>query len=299
MGDIGFVGLGAMGGRMADRLLGRGHRVHGTNRTRAKAEPLVGHGLVWHDTPREVAAAAQVVFSMVTDDAALDAVTSGGDGILAGLSAGKIYIDMSTVSPAASTRLGEQVSAAGARMLAAPVSGSVGAVEEGSLAIMVGGDRDAYEQAEPLLLELGRQVTHIGANAEALLLKLAINDSLAAQLLAFSEGVLLAERGGVDRRKAIEVMNGSAIGSPSLRARADFLVDQPAEGWFDVLLMRKDIRLALATAETLGVSLPAAQVSDALLTRADELGYGDRDIAVLIEVLDQAGSTLRGDAPGR
>lgn len=287
MTEIGFVGLGAMGGRMTGRLLARGHRVCGTNRTRAKAEPLIERGLIWCDTPREVTAAAQVVFSMVTDDSALYAITSGQDGIIAGLAPGKIYIDMSTVSPTTSSRLSDRIRATGAHMLAAPVSGSVRAVEEGSLAIMVGGDEGAFHEAEPLLRELGRQVTHIGGNAEALLLKLAINDSLAAQLLAFSEGVLLAERGGVDRKKAIEVMNGSAVGSPSLHARADFLLDPLAEPWFDVALMQKDIRLALATADTLGVALPSAQVTDDLLTRARELGYEDRDIAVMIEVLQQ------------
>lgn len=293
MATIGYVGLGAMGGRMAGRLLGLGDQVYGTNRTRARAEPLIERGLIWCDTPREVAAAAQVAFSMVTDDDALESITSGPDGVLAGLAPGKIYIDMSTVSPAASTRLSEQVAGTGAHMLAAPVSGSVHAVEEGSLAIMVGGDAESFHEVEPLLHRLGKQITHVGGNAEALLLKLAINDSLAAQLLAFSEGVLLAERGGVDRKKAIEVMNGSTIGSPSLHARADFLLDPLAEAWFDVSMMQKDIRLALATAGTLGVTLPAAQVSDAVLTRARDLGYADRDIAVMIEVLQQApgGST--------
>jgi 3-hydroxyisobutyrate dehydrogenase-like beta-hydroxyacid dehydrogenase len=195
---------------------------------------------------------------------------------------------MSTVSPATSSRLSEQVAGTGAHMLAAPVSGSVRAVEEGSLSIIVGGDEDVLREVEPLLRELGRQITHVGGNSEALLLKLAINDNLAAQLVAFSEGVLLAERGGVDRRKAIEVMNGSAIGSPSTRARADFLLDPSADPWFDVTLMQKDIRLALATGATLGVALPAAQVTDDLLSRAQELGYQDRDIAILIDVLQQA-----------
>ncbi|WP_120320875.1 NAD(P)-dependent oxidoreductase [Catellatospora citrea] len=294
MDTIGYVGLGAMGGRMAGRLLDLGNRVYGTNRTRAKAEPLIERGLTWCATPREVAAAAQVVFSMVTDDAALESITSGPDGILAGLGPGKIYIDMSTVSPVAGSAISDQARGTGAHMLAAPVSGSVHAVEQGSLAIMVGGDTESFHAVEPLLRQLGPQVTHVGGNAEALLLKLAINDSLAAQLLAFCEGVLLAERGGVDRKKAIEVMNGSAIGSPSLRARADFLLDPLAEPWFDVVLMQKDIRLALATADSLGVALPAAQVTDAMLSKARELGYADRDIAIMIEVLQQVPAPGRG-----
>ncbi|GAA2365793.1 3-hydroxyisobutyrate dehydrogenase [Catellatospora methionotrophica] len=288
MSAIGYVGLGTMGGRMAGRLLGLGHQVYGTNRTRAKADPLAERGLIWCDTPRAAAAAAPVVFSMVTDDDALAAITSGPDGILAGLTPGKLYIDMSTVSPTASSRLGEQVRATGAHMLAAPVSGSVRAVDAGSLAIIVGGDTAPFDQAEPLLRQLGTQVTHVGDNAQALLLKLAINDSLAVQLLAFSEGVLLAERGGVDREKAIEVMLGSAVGSPSLRARAGFLLDPLADAWFDVALMQKDIRLALAAAAPSGLALPAATVADGVLTRARDLGYADRDIAVMIEVLGRA-----------
>jgi 3-hydroxyisobutyrate dehydrogenase-like beta-hydroxyacid dehydrogenase len=287
MTTIGFVGLGAMGGRVAGRLLACGHTVYGTNRTQSKADALIADGLLWRDTPREVAEATQLVFSMVTDDAALEAITAGPDGILAGLGSDKVYVDMSTVSPAASQLLSDRVQAVGARMLDAPVSGSVPAAEQGSLVIMVGGDATAYHQVEPLLRQLGQKVTHVGGNGLALLLKLAINLSLGAQLLAFSEGLLLAERGGIDRATAIEVMNGSPIGSPMLQARRDLLMDLPDEAWFDVQLMQKDIRLALRTADTLGIALPSAHVTDDLLTRAGELGYGHRDIASMLEVLQR------------
>jgi 3-hydroxyisobutyrate dehydrogenase-like beta-hydroxyacid dehydrogenase len=291
MATIGFVGLGAMGGRVAGRLLTLGHTVYGTNRTRSKADALIAGGLIWLDTPREVAGAAQLVFSMVTDDGALEAITSGPDGILAGLGPDKIYIDMSTVSPAASRLLSDQVQALGARLLDAPVSGSVPAAEQGSLVIMVGGDATAYHDVEPLLRQLGQNVTHVGGNGQALLLKLAINLSLGAQLLAFSEGLLLAERGGIDRATAIEVMNGSPIGSPMLHARRDLLLNQPDEAWFDVELMQKDIRLALRTADTFGIPLPSAHATDDLLTRARELGYEHRDIAAMLEVLQRTPAT--------
>jgi 3-hydroxyisobutyrate dehydrogenase-like beta-hydroxyacid dehydrogenase len=291
MTTIGFVGLGAMGGRVAGRLLTLGHTVYGTNRTQSKADTLIADGLIWRDAPREVASAAQLVFSMVTDDDALEAITAGPDGILAGLGPEKIYVDMSTVSPAASRLLSDKVHSLGARMLDAPVSGSVPAAEQGSLVIMVGGDAKAYREVEPLLRQLGQKVTHVGGNGQALLLKLAINLSLGAQLLAFSEGLLLAERGGIDRATAIEVMNGSPIGSPMLQARRDLLLDLPDEAWFDVQLMQKDIRLALRTADTLGIPLPSAQVTDDLLTRARELGYGHRDIAAMLEVLQRTPAT--------
>ena len=186
MTRIGFVGLGAMGSRIAGRLL-QDHQVYGTNRSAAKASELIAGGMIWRGTPREVAREAEVIFSMVTDDAALEAVTSGPDGILAGLAPGQLYADMSTVSPQASRRLARSVHDLGASMLDAPVSGTVTAAEEGTLAIMVGGPEQAFHAAEPLLHHLGSTVTYVGGNGQALLLKLAINISLAAQMLAFSE----------------------------------------------------------------------------------------------------------------
>jgi 3-hydroxyisobutyrate dehydrogenase-like beta-hydroxyacid dehydrogenase len=266
--------------------------VYGTNRSAARASELIARGMIWRGTPREVAREAEVIFSMVTDDAALEAVTSGPDGILAGLAPGQLYADMSTVSPQASRRLARSVHDLGASMLDAPVSGTVTAAEEGTLAIMVGGPEQAFHAAEPLLHHLGSTVTYVGGNGQALLLKLAINISLAAQMLAFSEGLLLADRGGIDPRLAAEVMTGSAIGSPMLRARAPLTLDLPEQAWFDVQLMRKDIRLVLDTARDLNVPAPSAAVADGQLARAEELGYARRDIAALFE-------TLAGHRAGR
>jgi 3-hydroxyisobutyrate dehydrogenase-like beta-hydroxyacid dehydrogenase len=299
MTEIGFVGLGAMGGRIAARLL-PGNHVYGTNRTAAKADALTRRGLIWRDTPREVAEAAQVIFSMVTDDAALVTITSGPDGILAGLAPGDVYVDMSTVSPQASRELAQQVRALGASMIDAPVSGSVPAAEDGTLAIMAGGTEAAFRVVEPLLRQLGRTVTHVGENGQGLLLKLAINISLAAQMLAFSEGVLLAERGGIDPKLAARAMTGSAIGSPMLQARAPLVLDLPEQAWFDVQLMHKDIRLALDTARELNVPLPSAAVADGMLARAAELGYAHRDIAAFFQVLARTQAAPRQVAvPGK
>jgi 3-hydroxyisobutyrate dehydrogenase-like beta-hydroxyacid dehydrogenase len=292
---IGFVGLGAMGSRMAGRLLA-GNDLYGTNRTAAKAAGLIGQGLAWRDTPREVAEVADVVFTMVTDDTALERVTSGPGGVLAGLSPGKVYVDMSTVSPQASRELARRVLGLGAGMLDAPVAGSVTAAADGTLTIMAGGPATAFRVAEPLLLRLGRTVTHVGGNGQALLLKLAINISLAAQMLAFSEGVLLAERGGIDRALAARVMAGSAIGSPMIQARAPLMLDLPAQAWFDVQLMHKDIRLVLETAHLLGAPAPSARAADGVLSRAEELGYARRDIAALLEVLARTDETPAGPA---
>jgi 3-hydroxyisobutyrate dehydrogenase-like beta-hydroxyacid dehydrogenase len=281
---LGFVGLGNMGGNMAARLLAAGYPVYGEERSRERAQGLVDAGLKWCDTPREVAERADVVFTSVPDDGALALIASGADGILAGLDASKTWIDTSTVNPRTSRELAKRVRAQGATMLDAPVSGSVPQVQSGTLTIMVGGDADAYARVEPILRELGSP-THIGENGQGLVLKLAINISLAVQMLAFSEGLLLAERAGIDPHLASDVMTRSAIGSPMLKARAELVFDLPEDAWFDVNFMQKDIGLALQTARELHVALPSARTADRVLKVALGFGYGRRDIAGLFEVL--------------
>jgi 3-hydroxyisobutyrate dehydrogenase-like beta-hydroxyacid dehydrogenase len=285
MTAIGVVGLGTMGSRIAGRLLDTGYEVHATNRTRSRAQTLVARGVRWEDTPRAVAESTEVVLSMVTDDAALRAVTGGPDGILAGLAPGDVYVDTSSVSPQVSVEIAGQVRALGAWMLDAPVSGSVPQAEHGELAIMVGGDETAFRQVQDVLAQLGHPVTHVGTNGHGVLLKLAINISLAVQTLAFSEGLLLAERGGIDPALAAQVMSTSPIGSPMLQARTPLLLDLPAGAWFDVSLMHKDILLALEQGGRLGITLPSASTAHGMLTAAADLGYAHRDIAALYEVL--------------
>jgi len=292
MTTLGFVGLGHMGGNMAARLLAAGYTVYGESRDPRDAQDLAHEGLRWCDTPREIAETADVVFTSVPDDDVLESIAAGPDGILAGLTEPKIWIDMSTVSPRTSREVADQVRARGAAMLDAPVSGSVPQVQAGTLTIMVGGDEQAYARIEPILRELGTP-THIGENGQGLVLKLAINISLAVQMLAFAEGLVLAERAGVDRTRAVDVMTQSPIGSPMLKARADLVLDLPDEAWFDVRLMQKDIVLALDTARELHVPLPTAATADELLTVARGLGYERRDLAALYEVLAQ----LAGAAP--
>jgi 3-hydroxyisobutyrate dehydrogenase-like beta-hydroxyacid dehydrogenase len=281
---IGFVGLGHMGGNMASRYLSVGYSVYGEARSREGLEHLLDEGLSWCDTPREIAQAADIVITSIPSDDVLREIASGDDGIRAGLEDGKVWADMSTVSPRVSREVAEQVRATGALMLDAPVSGSVPQVQSGTLTIMVGGDKQAYDRVEGVLKVLGSP-TYIGENGQGLILKLAINISLAVQMLALSEGLLLAERDGVDTKLALEVMTESPIGSPMLKARVPLILDSSGEAWFDVDLMHKDIRLALQTADELQVPLPSAHAADEMLTRADELGYGRRDIATLRDVL--------------
>jgi 3-hydroxyisobutyrate dehydrogenase-like beta-hydroxyacid dehydrogenase len=281
---IGFVGLGRMGGNMAARFLAAGYTVYGEAQDREHVSGLEHDGLRWQDTPRAIAEAADVVFTSIPNDDVLELVASGPDGILAGLSAGKVWVDMSTVSPRASQELARRVRGVGAELLDAPVSGSVPQVQTGTLTIMVGGDEEAYERVEPLLRELGTP-THIGDNGQGLVLKLAINISLAVQTLALSEGLLLAEHAGVDPELALQVMTQSPIGSPMLKARAPLFLNSPDAVWFDVELMQKDIKLALASGRDLDVPLPSTTIVDELLSAARGRGYEERDITVLFQLL--------------
>jgi len=285
MAELGFVGLGTMGGGVVRRLLAVGHAVTVWNRTREKAEPLLEAGARWADSPRSVAERSDIVFTMVTNTAAVQAVTEGPDGILAGLGPGKVYVDMSTASPANTRALAETVVAVGAQMLDAPVSGSVITLEEGKLSIMVGGERETFERVKPVLEAIGPRVFHLGPNGAAVTMKIAINLSLAVQMLAFSEGVLLAEKTGIAREQAVEVMLASVIASPMVAYRGPFVLEQPDEAWFDCRMMQKDMNLALELGRELEVPLPTTAVTNELLTAANAMGSGDRDFAVLFDVL--------------
>jgi 3-hydroxyisobutyrate dehydrogenase-like beta-hydroxyacid dehydrogenase len=285
MAAVGFVGLGVMGGRIARRLLRAGHTVTGYNRTRAKSEWLVAEGMRLAGSPRAAAEASEVTFSMVTGTAALEAVTEGPDGILAGLGPGKVYVDMSTVSPSASRQLAGRVAERGAAMLDAPVSGSVVTLEEGRLSIMVGGDREVVDRVLPVLRDIGPTVTHVGPAGRAVLMKIATNLSLAVQMVAFSEGVLLAEKAGIPRETAVEVLLHSVIASPMVRYRGPFVLKQPEEAWFDVDMMQKDLQLALEAGRELDVALPTTAVSNQLMTAARAMGLRERDFATVFTVL--------------
>ncbi len=285
MANLGFVGLGVMGSRMVRRLLDAGHTVMGYNRTKSKAQWLLDLGMTWAGSPRAVAASADVTITMVTDTAALHAVTGGSEGILAGLGPGKIYVDMSTVSPATSRALAAQAAKRGARMLDAPVSGSVITLEQGKLSIMAAGDREAFETAKPILQAIGPKVNYVGANGLAVTMKIATNLSLAVQMLAFSEGVLLAEKSGIPRATAVDVLLNSVIASPMIIYRGPFVLKMPDEAWFDCGMMQKDMQLALELGRQVGVPLPTTALTNEMLSAARAVGLGRKDFAVLFEVL--------------
>jgi 3-hydroxyisobutyrate dehydrogenase-like beta-hydroxyacid dehydrogenase len=285
MANLGFVGLGVMGSQMVNRLIDKGHLVTGYNRTRAKAEWLIKKGMRWADSPRAVAQAADVVFTMVTNAIALTTITEGPDGLLAGFDAGKILADMSTVSPAVSRALAAKIREKGADMVDSPVSGSVITLQEGKLSVMVGGRRETFERVKPLLLDIGPKVTHVGDNGLALSMKIATNLSLAVQMLAFCEGVLLAEKSGIAREVAVDVLTHSAVASPMIQYRGPFVLRQPEEAWFDVNMMQKDMLLAMELGRQLNVPLPTTAVSNEFLTAARAMGWEKKDFAVVFDVL--------------
>jgi 3-hydroxyisobutyrate dehydrogenase-like beta-hydroxyacid dehydrogenase len=279
---LGFIGLGSMGSRIAARLLAAGNQVHAWNRTPGK----VTGGLVEQGSPADVARGADVVFSIVTDTAAVQEVVSGPNGLLEGLRPGAVVVEMSTIDPAVSASLAKDVAAAGGFLLDAPVSGSVATLEAGQLSIMVGGDEAAYERVRPLLLQIGPKVMRIGDNGQALLVKLAINNTLVAEMVAFCENVAMAEKGGVRREVAVDALLQSVISSPMLQYRGPFILEgnMPAEAWSNVNLQQKDMTLGLATGKRLATPLPTSNAANELLTAARGMGLEQYDFSVVYEV---------------
>jgi 3-hydroxyisobutyrate dehydrogenase-like beta-hydroxyacid dehydrogenase len=285
MANLGFIGLGVMGSQMVSRLLDKGHTVTGYNRTRSKAQWLIEKGMKWANSPREVAEAADVTFAMVTHAAALAAITEGPDGLLEAMGKGKTFIDMSTVSPAVSRAAAAKVRDKGGDMVDSPVSGSVITLQEGKLSVMVGGRVETFDRVKPLLLDIGPKVTHVGDNGVALAMKIAVNLSLAVQMLAFSEGVLLAEKSGIKREVAVDVLVNSAVASPMIKYRGPFVLEQPEEAWFDVNMMQKDMLLAMELGRQLNVPVPTTAVTNEFLTAARGMGWEKLDFAVVFDVL--------------
>jgi 3-hydroxyisobutyrate dehydrogenase-like beta-hydroxyacid dehydrogenase len=283
---IGFLGLGAMGAAIVVRLMNAGHQVTGWNRSEEKAAPLRERGMGWCASPREVAASSDVMISILTDARALEQVVAGPDGVLEGLRNGAVLADMSTISPDSSRVLAAKVAAAGGMMVDAPISASLATLESGQASIMVGGDAQAYERLHSILLAIGPKVTHIGANGQALYVKLAINLALVVQVVSFCEGVAMAEKAGIKREVAVDAFLKSVVASPVLGYRGPFILEgrMPETAWADVNLQQKDLLLALELGRKLGVALPTTAVANEMLNAARGMGLQDRDFAVVYEV---------------
>ena len=278
---IGFAGLGAMGAGIARRLLDAGHDVIGWNRTKEKAEPLLDAGMAWADTPRELAASVDVLFTMLTNTAALEAITDGEDGVLAGLRQGTVWADISTTAPDASVALAERVNATGAWFLDCPVSGSPATLAAGEVSVMVGGDRAAFDHVAEVLGAIGPKLTYIGPNGHAILTKVAINLALVVSVTALAEGVALVEKAGVDRGAVIDAVLNSVIASPVIGYRAPLLVDD-TDVFADVELQQKDLVLAQELARRLGMAVPTCAATSEMLSAARSSALADRDFLVSV-----------------
>ncbi len=278
---VGFAGLGAMGAGIVERLMAAGHDVVGWNRTRGKADALVEAGMGWADTPRELAASVDVLFTMLTNTGAVQAIADGPDGVLAGLRPGSVWADVSTIAPDASVALGARVAETGSAFLDCPVSGSPATLAAGQMSVMVGGDRAVYEHVANLLRAIGPKVTYIGPNGQAILTKVAINLALVVSVTAFAEAVALVEKAGVDRAAVVDAALKSVIASPVLGYRAPLLVDDTTV-YADVELQQKDLVLAQDLARRLGMSVPLCSATSDMLSAGRSSESADRDFLVSV-----------------
>jgi len=280
--QLGFVGLGAMGELIVPRLTAAGHQVTGWNRTRGKAEPLIAQGMRWADTPKSVAEASEIVFSIVTDAKAVREIALGPQGIVAGLKRGGIYIDMSTIAPDDSRAVAAEFARAGSIMLDGPLSGSPVTVKAGQASIMIGGDEEAFERAKPVLLAIGPKVMRIGGQGLACQMKVAVNLLLMVEVIAFGEAVALAEKGGVSREAAVDAILKSVAASPVLGYRGPFILEgkMPEVPLADVTLQQKDMILALDLARKLGSPTPLAASANEMMNACRGLGIDANDFVV-------------------
>ncbi len=285
---IGFIGLGAMGASVVRRLFAAGHDVVGWNRSREKADALAGEGMRVADSPAELARDADVVFSMLTNAAAVESVVRDA---LPSLGPGKAWLDLSTIAPDESRAIAALVHETGATFLDAPVSGSPATVAAGQLSIMAGGDRAVFERVEPILLDLGPKVTYLGPQGSALVMKFAINVSLVVQGMSFCESVAMAEKAGIDRAAAVDAMLKSVIASPMLGYRAPMILEggMPETPFADVALQQKDQKLGLRLAQELGTPLPFATLANEWLTATAAAGLGDKEWIAAFELFRRLG----------
>lgn len=289
--NIGFIGLGAMGMGIVPRLQTAGHRVTGWNRSKDKAQSLISAGMAWADSPREVAARSEIVFSIVTDAAAVRAVALGADGVLAGLRDNGIYIDMSTITPEASRAVAVEFSKARRIMLDGPISGSPVTLAAGTASLMVAGDRAAFERALPVMQAIGPTVTYIGTSGLAVQMKLAINLLLMVEVIAFGEAVALAEKGGVQRSLAVDAILKSVAASPVLGYRGPFILEgnMPKVPLADVTLQQKDMQLVLEIARKQGSPTPLAAAANEMMNVCRGLGIDHNDFVIAHEAYRRLG----------
>jgi len=276
-----FIGLGTMGAGMASNILKAGHELTVHNRTREKEKILAAAGARCAASPREAASGAEIIVICVSDTPDVEEIVLGDDGVINGASAGAVVVDMSTISPTATRRMAAKLGDKGIKMLDAPVSGGSEGAQNGTLAIMVGGDAADFETALPILEAMGKTVTHVGAIGAGQFTKAINQIIITGTYLTVAEGLTLGIKAGLDMHKVIQAISGGAANSWVLQNRAMNVVDNTYPLGFRVRLHQKDLKIALDVARELGVTLPAtalvAQIENGLIAQ----GYGDEDISAL------------------
>lgn len=297
MDKVGFIGLGRMGSRMAASVAAAGFPLTVYNRTTARAEAFAAeHGAAVAATPSDLAAAVDVVVTMLADGEALLAVYRGEDGVLAGLRPGAMAVEMSTVGPELVGGLAAEVAASGATLVDAPVSGSVAAAEARTLMIMAGGEVAAVEAVRPVLEAIGGPVLHVGPPGSGATMKLAVNSVIFTINQGLAEALVMAERSGVDRTVAYDTFSASAAGAPVVKYRRDVFV-APGETpvTFTIDLGAKDLDLITQHAKRVGTSLPAAEAAASVMRSAAAAGLGGGDMGDVAAYLrDRAGGAAQG-----
>jgi 3-hydroxyisobutyrate dehydrogenase-like beta-hydroxyacid dehydrogenase len=288
---LGFIGLGDMGQAIVPRLIAGGHQVTGWNRTKEKAEPLFKLGMLWADSPRQLAGESDIVFSIVTDSEAVKALALGENGIITGLRKSAVYLDMSTIDPEVSRAVGVEFSKAGLVMMDAPISGTTLTIGQGKASLMVGGDKEAFDRVEPVLLAIGPKVTYIGKQSLAVQMKVALNMTLVIEVIGFCEGVALAEKGGVPREVAVDAMLKSVVASPVIAYRAPLILEGHIKDatYGNVNLQQKDMLLALNLGRKMGVPVPLGAAANEMLNACRGLGLEHNDFVTVYEVYRRLG----------
>jgi 3-hydroxyisobutyrate dehydrogenase-like beta-hydroxyacid dehydrogenase len=288
MADLGFIGLGRMGSHMAFHLLRGGHTLAVYARRREAAAPIVAAGAIDCTSPADVAQRSDVIFTMLTDTAAVEAVALGRNGIVETARPGAILVDHSTISPAGSRLIAQALRERGVLMLDAPVSGGWWAAEAASLSIMVGGDDEVFTRCLPLLELMGTTITHIGGPGAGQIAKACNQICIVVTQLGVAEAVLLAERSGIDFSRVHRALMAGFAGSRVLEVQGPKMAARRFEGQVESRLHHKDALIALDAARALGLRLPAAALAAESLTTLQEDGGATLDSAAIVRTLEQS-----------
>lgn len=286
---VAFLGLGIMGSRMAERLIRAGFELTVWNRTAGKSIGLMKLGAKEAASPKEAAADVDVAITMLADPASVEQVAFGKNGLLEGLKKGTLYIDMTTVSPETSGKLGAACADRGVAFLDAPVTGSKPAAASGELLLMVGGEPSVLERARPVLQPMSKKIVHMGAIGQGSLMKLVNNLSMAGAMGAFFEGFTLGKRGGLSGEAILEVLTSGALASPLLRLKGEAVLKENFEPLFSLKHMAKDVHLAVEASERKEFEAPISRLLGGLFQEAQRRGFGEEDYAALIKVFGVIG----------